>query len=45
MTIKDFEKYLQSTNLSENTNASYLFAVKQFKNQYDAVSKKNLRKP
>lgn len=43
MTIKDFEKYLQSTNLSENTNASYLFAVKQFKNQYDAVSKKNLR--
>lgn len=43
MTIKDFEKYLQSTNLSENTIASYLFAVKQFKNQYDAVSKKNLR--
>ena len=43
MTIKDFEKYLQSTNLSENTIASYLFTVKQFKNQYDAVSKKNLR--
>ena len=43
MTIKDFEKYLQSTNLSENTIASYLFAVRQFKNQYDAVSKKNLK--
>lgn len=43
MTIKDFEKYLQSTNLSENTIASYVFAIKQFKNQYDAVSKKNLR--
>ena len=43
MTIKDFEKYLQSTNLSENTIASYLFAVKQFKNQYDALSKKNLK--
>ena len=43
MTIKDFEKYLQSTNLSENTIASYLFAIKQFKNQYDAVSKKNLK--
>lgn len=43
MTIKDFEKYLQSTNLSENTIASYLFAVNQFKNQNDAVSKKNLR--
>ena len=43
MNIKDFEKYLQSTNLSENTHASYLFAVKQFKNQYNAVSKKNLR--
>lgn len=43
MTIKDFEKYLQSTNLSENTIASYVFAIKQFKNQYDAVSKKNLK--
>ena len=43
MTIKDFKKYLQSTNLSENTIASYLFAVKQFKNQYDALSKKNLK--
>lgn len=43
MTIKDFEKYLQSTNLSKNTIVSYVFAIKQFKNQYDAVSKKNLR--
>ena len=43
MTLKDFEKYLQSTNLSENTIASYAFAIKQFKNQYDATSKKNLK--
>lgn len=43
MTIKDFEKYLQSTNLSENTIASYVFATKQFNNQYDALSKKNLK--
>lgn len=43
MIIKDFEKYLQSTNLSENTIASYAFAIKQFKNQYDVTSKKNLR--
>jgi integrase len=38
-----FEKYLRSTNLSENTISSYLFAVKQYYQQYDKITKKNLR--
>ena len=41
--IENFEKYLKSTNLSENTMASYLFALKQFNQQYDKITKKNLR--
>lgn len=43
MNIIEFEKYLQSTNLSENTIKSYLFATKQFKEQYGSVTKKNLK--
>ena len=38
-----FERHLRGTNLSENTISSYLFAVKQFSEQYDEVTKKNLR--
>lgn len=38
-----FERHLRDTNLSENTIASYLFALKQFSEQYDAVTLKNLR--
>jgi integrase len=41
--IENFEKHLKSTNLSENTIASYLFALKQFNQQYDKITKKNLR--
>lgn len=41
--IENFEKYLKSTNLSENTMVSYLFALKQFNQQYDKITKKNLR--
>ena len=41
--IKEFERHLRGTNLSENTKASYLFAVRQFTNQYGEVSQKNLR--
>ena len=41
--IENFEKHLKSTNLSENTMASYLFALKQFNQQYDKITKKNLR--
>lgn len=31
----DFEVYLRNTNLSENTIASYKFAVKQYFGQFD----------
>jgi integrase len=41
--IEDFEKYLKGTNLAENTIAAYLFALRQFSEQWDGISKKNLR--
>lgn len=43
MKFDDFEEYLRGTNLSENTIASYKFAVKQYYQQYDTVSKRKLR--
>ena len=39
----EFENHLRKTNLSENTISSYLFALKQFSNQYDKVSQTNLK--
>ena len=41
--IEDFEKYLKSTNLADNTISAYLFAVRQYNEQWDIISKKNLR--
>lgn len=41
--MKQFEKYQRDTNLSENTIASYLFAIKQFNAQFGAITKQNLR--
>lgn len=41
--IKDFEKYLKGTNLAENTVTAYLFAIRQYSEQWDSISKKNLR--
>jgi len=41
--ITDFERHLRETNLSENTISSYLFAVRQFTEQYDDITQKNLR--
>ena len=41
--IEEFERHLRGTNLSENTKASYLFAVRQYNNQYGEVSQKKLR--
>lgn len=38
-----FEKHLRGTNLSENTVASYLFAVQQFNSQYSEISQRNLK--
>jgi len=41
--IKNFERYLRGTNLSENTISSYLFAIKQYSEQYGEVTHKNLK--
>ena len=41
--IEEFERHLRGTNLSENTKSSYLFAVRQYNDQYGEVSQKNLR--
>ena len=41
--IKEFERHLRETNLSENTIASYLFAVRQYNEQYDGITQKNLK--
>ena len=41
--IEEFEGHLRNTNLSENTKASYLFAVRQYNEQYGEVTQKNLR--
>ena len=41
--IKEFERHLRETNLSENTIASYLFAVRQYNEQYDSITQKNLK--
>lgn len=38
-----FERHLRDQNLSENTILSYLFAVKQYNDQYGEVTQKNLR--
>lgn len=40
--IDEFKKYLDKTNLSENSKSAYLFAFKQFMEQYSSVTKKNL---
>ena len=40
---ENFERHLRSSNLSENTITSYLFAVTQFSAQYSSVTQKNLR--
>lgn len=41
--IKEFERHLRETNLSENTITSYLFAVRQYSEQYDGITQKNLK--
>jgi integrase len=41
--IEDFEKYLRGTNLAENTISAYVFALRQYTEQWDGISKKNLR--
>lgn len=41
--IEEFERHLRGTNLSENTVTSYLFAVKQYSERYDTVTKRSLK--
>ena len=41
--IEKFERHLRGTTLSENTISSYVFAIKQYSEQYDEITKKNLR--
>ena len=38
-----FERHLRGSNISENTISSYVFAVKQYGEQYGEVTKKNLK--
>lgn len=35
-----FERHMRSSNLSENTISSYMFAIRQFSNQYAEVTQK-----
>ncbi|MBR2750495.1 MAG: tyrosine-type recombinase/integrase [Clostridiales bacterium] len=41
--MEKFERHLRDQNLSENTISSYLFAVKQYNDQYGEITQKNLR--
>ena len=41
--IEEFERHLRGTNLSENTVTSYLFAVRQFGERHEVVTKRNLK--
>ena len=41
--IEGFERHLRKTNLSENTKSSYLFAVRQYSEQYGEITQKNLK--
>ena len=41
--IENFERHLRGTNLSENTISSYLFAIKQYSEQYGEITQKNLK--
>lgn len=40
--IDTFKKYLDKTNLSENSKSAYLFAFKQFSEKYGNVTRKTL---
>lgn len=41
--IVEFERHLRGTNLAENTVKSYLFALRQFHERYDSVTKRSLK--
>lgn len=39
----EFQNYLVDQNLSRNTITSYMYAIKQYRNKYDKLTKQNLR--
>lgn len=41
--IEEFVKYLKKTNLSDNTKSAYIFAIKQYKNEYEEITQRNLK--
>ncbi len=41
--LEKFERHLRESNLSENTISSYVFAIKQYYEQYDEINKRNLK--
>ncbi len=41
--IKDFERHLRETNLSENTINTYMYAIRQYNELYRDVTRKNLK--
>jgi len=42
MTEKTFEKFLRQANMSQNTIAAYLYAVKEYHSKYKDLCKRNL---
>lgn len=38
-----FERHLRKLNLTENTISSYLYTLRQYSNQYDDITRNNLR--
>ncbi len=40
----EFEGFLRRSNLADNTIKAYLYAVKQYCNRYEKVTKSNLQK-
>ena len=41
--IEKFETFLKTTNYSENTKTSYLFAIQQYNKQYEEVTQDKLK--
>lgn len=40
--FKEFEEYLKEKNLAQNTIVSYLYTMRQYQNQYESITRKNL---
>ena len=42
--IEKFKTFLKTTNYSENTKTSYLFAIQQYSQQYEEVTQENIER-